>query len=80
MVGENFEIYLSQMCKYVFTLSTMVGENFENYLSQFYKYALTLSTMFGEDFEIYLSQLSKYVPNIIHHGWRKFCNSLVSNG
>jgi len=31
MVGENFEIYLSQMTKNAFKLSTMVGEKFEIY-------------------------------------------------
>ena len=34
MVGENFEIYISQMAKNAFKLSTMVGENFEIYLFQ----------------------------------------------
>ena len=29
MVGENFEIHLSQMAKNDLKLSTMVGENFE---------------------------------------------------
>ena len=29
MVGENFDIYVSQMSKIVFKSSTMVGENFE---------------------------------------------------
>ena len=37
MVGEKFEIYLSQMAKNAFKLSTMVGENFEIYLSQMAK-------------------------------------------
>ena len=30
MVGENFEIYFSQMAKNAFKLSTMVGEHFSN--------------------------------------------------
>ena len=34
MVGENFEIYLSQMSKVAFNSSTMVGENFEISMSQ----------------------------------------------
>jgi hypothetical protein len=34
MVGENFEIYLSQMVKNALKLSTMVGENFEIRWSQ----------------------------------------------
>ena len=32
MVGENFEIYSSQMAKNAIKLSTMVGENFDNLL------------------------------------------------
>ena len=40
MVGENFEIYLSQMAKNALKLSTMVGENLEIYLSQMAKNAL----------------------------------------
>jgi hypothetical protein len=31
MVGENFEIYFSQMAKNDLKLSTMVGEHFENH-------------------------------------------------
>ena len=59
MVGENFEIYLYQMAKIVFKLSTMVGENFEIYLPQMAKIAFKLSTMIGENFEIYLFQMDK---------------------
>jgi len=33
MVGENFEIYRSQVAKNAFKLSTMVGEKIEIYLS-----------------------------------------------
>ena len=33
MVGENFEIYLSQIAKNALKLSTMVGEIFKIYLS-----------------------------------------------
>ena len=40
MVGENFEIYISQMGKNTLKLSTMVGENFEIYISQMEKNAL----------------------------------------
>jgi hypothetical protein len=36
MIGENFEIYLSQMAKIVFK-SKMVGEIFEIYFSQMAK-------------------------------------------
>ena len=52
MVGENFEIYLCQMVKNAFKLSTMVGENFEIYLCQMVKNAFKLSTMVGENFGI----------------------------
>ena len=34
MVGENFEIYSSQIRKSVFKLSIIAGENFEIYLPQ----------------------------------------------
>jgi hypothetical protein len=37
MVGENFEICLSQMAKNALKLSIMVGENFEIHLSQMVK-------------------------------------------
>ena len=40
MVGENFEIYLSEMAKNELKLSTMVGENFEIYLSEMPKNGL----------------------------------------
>ena len=58
MVGENFEIYLSQMAIYTIKLSTMVGENFEIYLSQMAIYTIKLSTMVGENFEIYFSRMA----------------------
>ena len=45
MVGENFEIYLSQIAINALKLSTMVGENFEISLSQIAKNAVKLSTM-----------------------------------
>ena len=53
MVGENVNIYLSQVAANPLTLSTMVGENFEIYFSQMAIYAPKLSTMVGEHFEIY---------------------------
>ena len=37
MIGEIFEIYLSQMSKIAFKSTTMVEENFEIYLSQISK-------------------------------------------
>ena len=40
IVGENFEIYMSQMAKNTLKLSTMIGENFEIYTSQMAKNAL----------------------------------------
>jgi hypothetical protein len=43
MIGENFEIYFSQMTKNDLKLSTMVGENFEIYLSQVAKMILNLN-------------------------------------
>ena len=45
MVGENFEIYCSQMVKNAFKLSTMVGEKIEIYCSQMAKNAFKRSTM-----------------------------------
>ena len=70
MVGENFEIYLSQMAKNALKLSTMVGENFEIHLSQMAKNALKLSTMVGENFKIYLSQMGK---NALKWGHLSLC-------
>ena len=37
MVGENFEIYSTQLAKNKLKSSTMVGENFEIYSSQLAK-------------------------------------------
>ena len=55
IVGENFEIYFSQMAKNALKLSLMVGGKFEIYSSQIAKNAFKLSTMVGENFEIYCS-------------------------
>ena len=44
MVGENFEIYSSQLAKNALKLSTMVGENFGIYSSQLAKNALKYFT------------------------------------
>ena len=52
MVGENFELYLPQMARKAFKLSTMVGENFEIYWPQLAQTSLKLSTMVRENFEI----------------------------
>ena len=46
MVGEHFEIYLSQKAKSAFKLSTMIGENFEIYLSQMTKSAFKFKFKF----------------------------------
>ena len=40
MVGENVEIYFSEMAKNALQSSTMVGENFEIYFSKMGKNAL----------------------------------------
>ena len=61
MVGENVEIYFSQMAKNTLKLSTMVGEIFEIYLPQMAKNAPKLSTMVGENFEICLFQILKII-------------------
>ena len=37
MVGENFEIFLSQMAKHALKLSTMTGEKFEIHFPQMAK-------------------------------------------
>ena len=42
MVGENFEIYFSQMAKNTFKLSTMIDEIFEIYFFQMAKNAFKL--------------------------------------
>ena len=44
MVGENFEIDLSQIARNTLKLSTMVGENFEIDLFQIVKNTLKLSS------------------------------------
>ena len=47
MVGENFEIYTSQMARMGFKLSTMVGENFEIYTSQMARMAFIVKYIFN---------------------------------
>ena len=61
MVGENFEMFMSQMTKNVLKLSAMVAESFEIFTSQMAKNVLKLFTIIGENFEIVMSQLSKNV-------------------
>ena len=51
MVGENFEIHLSQMAKNASKLS-MFGENFEIHLAQMAKNASKLSSMIEENLKI----------------------------
>ena len=41
MVGENFEICISEMARNALKLSTMVGENFEIYISEMAKNGLS---------------------------------------
>ena len=50
VVGENFEIYTSEMARMAFKLSTMVGENFEIYTSEMARMAFKLSTIVGKYF------------------------------
>ena len=50
MVGENYDIYFSQMAKYALKLLTMLGENFDIYLPRMAKYALKFSSMVGDFF------------------------------
>ena len=72
MVGENFEMYLSQMAKTTLKLSTVVGENFEIYFSHVAKHAFKLANMVGEIFLNLLVSSRKKMQLIFHHGWRKF--------
>jgi len=48
VVGENFEIHLSQMAKNILKLSTMNGLNFEIHLPQMAKNAFKLFSVVGE--------------------------------
>ena len=57
MVGEHFEIHLSQMAKNAPKLSTMFGETFEICWSEMVKNVSKLSTRVGENFEIHLSEM-----------------------
>ena len=59
MVGENFEIYSSQMTKIASKASTMVGENYEINSSQMAKIVSKFSTMVGENYEMNSSQMTK---------------------
>ena len=59
MVGENFEIYWSQMPKNASNSPPWLEKIKNLFYLQYLKYALKLSTMFGENFEIYSSQMPK---------------------
>ena len=48
MVGETFEIYMSEMAINELKLSTIVGENFEIFMSEM---AINASTMVGKKLE-----------------------------
>ena len=56
MVGENFEICLSEMARNALKLSSIDEENLEICISEMARKVLKLS-MVGENFD---------------HGWRKF--------
>ena len=48
IVGENFEIYFSQMANNDLKLSTMGGENFEMYITQILKIILNYPPWLGK--------------------------------
>ena len=48
MVGETFEIDMSEMAINELQLSTMIGENFEIFMSEM---AINASTMVGQNLE-----------------------------
>ena len=71
MVGENFEIYMSQMAKIRLKLSTMVGENIEICWHQMARNAFNCPP--------WLEKILKYarikwleMHLFVQHGWRKF--------
>ena len=59
IVGENVEIYSSQMARMAYKWSIMAGENVEIYTSQMARMTFKLSTIVGENFEIYTSQMAR---------------------
>ena len=59
VVGENFEVYMSEMARNEFKLSIMVGENFEICISETARNAFKLSTMVVENFEIYIYEMAR---------------------
>ena len=59
MVGENFEIYFSQMAKNYFKLSKMVAKKLKFTRFKWLKNKRNMHTMVGENFEIYLFQITK---------------------
>ena len=78
VVKETFDIYLSQLAKITRKLSTKVGENFMIYLSQMPEKALKCPPWLKNALILdCLNWLNS--TEIVHHGWRKFYNSHVSN-
>ena len=74
MVGEKFEIFMSQMAQITLLIATMVGKMYEIcMLEKFFKFVLLkwlkshfeLSTMVCENVEI-------CILLIVHQAWRKF--------
>ena len=53
MLGKKIEIYMPQIIKTGYKLSTLIGENVEIYMSHIAKIGHKLSTMVGENFKIY---------------------------
>ena len=54
MIGENFEIGISEMARNALKLSIMIGENVQSCISEVARNALKLSTTVGEIFEIFV--------------------------
>ena len=73
MVGENFEIYTSEMAKNALEILHHGWRIFLKFtLLKWLKMHLKSSTMVGENFEVYTSEMAKNAVKIHHHGWRKF--------
>ena len=77
MVGENFEMYSSQITKNTFKLSTMVGGNFEICMYEMARNAFKLSTLkLTENKKLYqggkaicrtfVGHMAKMDPNVGH--------------
>ena len=59
IVGDKFEIYMSEMARNVFKLSTMVGENFEIYISEMARMHINCPPWVGEKFKFSISEMAK---------------------